>query len=63
MLNLLEVAFVGVFLAGLWLVAPPLALMVGGVAGVIVCERSSARRRLRPVRDEAGSRPRLRRVA
>lgn len=63
MLNLLEVVFVGVFLAGLWMVSPPVALMAGGVAGVLVCERAAARARpVRPGAEEPGA-GRLRRVA
>lgn len=63
MLNLLELVFVGIFLAGLWLLAPPLALMVGGLAGVVTVERVSARTRRSPAKADTAARPHLRRVA
>jgi hypothetical protein len=63
MLDLAELAFVVVFLAGVALVFPPAALMIGGVLGVVACERRSSARRPAAPRDEAAPGPRLRRVA
>ncbi|HEY9375279.1 hypothetical protein [Streptomyces sp.] len=63
MLDLAELAFVVVFLAGVALVWPPAALMVGGVLGVVACERRSSARRAVVPRGEAQAPRRLRRVA
>lgn len=62
MLDLAELVFVALFLAGVALVFPPAALMIGGVLGVVVCERRSSARRVPPAGDEAAAEPRLRRV-
>lgn len=40
-LLLLEVAFVLVALAGIWLVNVAAALIIGGALGVLACERGS----------------------
>jgi cytochrome c-type biogenesis protein CcmH/NrfF len=63
MLDLAELVFVALFLAGVALWWPPAALMLGGVMGVVACERRSAARRPQVARGEAASSPRLRSVA
>jgi hypothetical protein len=61
--DLLEVGFVLVLLAGVALWSVPAALVLGGALGVLACERRSAAR-VRAVRaDEPAGRRRLRRVA
>ncbi len=62
MLDLAELVFVGLFLVGVALVFPPAALMIGGVLGVVVCERRSSARRAPAADGEAAAGPRLRRV-
>lgn len=43
MLLLLEVLFVLVAVAGVWMWSVPAALFLAGVLGVVACERASAR--------------------
>lgn len=43
MLLLLEVLFVLVALAGVWMWSVPAALFLAGVLGVVACERASTR--------------------
>lgn len=45
LLDLVEAAFVLVFLVGVGLVFLPAALIVGGLLGVLACERASAKKR------------------
>lgn len=62
-MELLEVGFVLVFLAGVALCSVPAALVLAGVLGVLACERRSVAR-ARAVRQDAQAPPRpLRRVA
>jgi hypothetical protein len=63
MLDVLELGFVLVLLAGVALVSVPAALVLGGVLGVVACERRSAARGPQVAADEAASPTRLRRVA
>lgn len=42
-LPIVELLFVLLALAGLWMAWPPAALMLGGVLGVLACERASVR--------------------
>ncbi|GAA2092364.1 hypothetical protein [Actinomadura alba] len=63
MLDLLELGFVVVFLAGVALWWPPAALMLGGVLGVMACERRSGPRRTAVAADDGRPARRLRRVA
>ncbi len=39
LLTTVEAAFLLTACAGIWLVYPPAALIVGGLAGVLACER------------------------
>lgn len=41
-LPIAEVLFLLLGLAGLWMAWPPAALMLGGLLGVLACERASA---------------------
>lgn len=43
-----EVAFVLLLLVGVWLTWPPAALMLGGLLGVLACERATTRRPAEP---------------
>lgn len=44
LVDVLEVAFVLLLLAGVGLMSVPAALVLAGLAGVVACERASSRR-------------------
>lgn len=37
-LKLLEVASIAAVVAGVWMMFPPAALILGGIAGIVACE-------------------------
>jgi hypothetical protein len=59
-LLLAEVACIAVLLAGIALLSVPVAMIVGGLLGVVVFERASNLRRARAAQDDLAPRRRKR---